>query len=409
MQKNRNPLLINVDNPPRGLILSCHEVNDMKSEVPFILGVDDEAMNREILYELFQEEHQKYEIQCVQNGLLCLEKVSQCKPDLILLDVNMPGINGLETCRQLRQLDECIDIPIIFVSALASKDERLAGYEAGGDDYITKPFNADELLKKIELRLNDAKKRKALEVSKTDSWTMANIAMDSCFELGSILKFIKGSFKCSTYQMLADKVFMFLGSMGLKGSLMLKVKSGNQVFFPDGIGRPLEKDLLEKVHTHGERIFENKKRLVFNSHNAVLLIRNMNFSEEILGRYRDHFAILIEGIDARVGALDSEFDLKEKQQTIIEAIELTRNGLIKIDHKHQVQRAKNAKIISELNMDLENAFVHLGLDEKQEQFLLELVQNMERKTDSLYAVGLDLDKQFDGLIRHLNELAKLSL
>ncbi|QYZ67591.1 MAG: hypothetical protein OI74_15445 [Gammaproteobacteria bacterium (ex Lamellibrachia satsuma)] len=109
---------------------------------PLILGVDDEPLNQIILEELLSNE---FELISAENGQACIESVATRRPDLIIMDVNMPVLNGLETCRRLRQDPDYGELPIIFVSALASAEERLAGYEAGADDYITKPFDESEL------------------------------------------------------------------------------------------------------------------------------------------------------------------------------------------------------------------------------------------------------------------------
>ena len=105
-----------------------------------ILCVDDEPVNLMILEELLQD---SYELTSARSGAGCLQQVEMQKPDLILLDVNMPDIDGLETCARLKADPETAEIPIIFVSALASQEELMAGYEADSDDYITKPFSED--------------------------------------------------------------------------------------------------------------------------------------------------------------------------------------------------------------------------------------------------------------------------
>ncbi|MFK5891796.1 MAG: response regulator, partial [Pseudomonadota bacterium] len=120
------------------------------SNQPYIISIDDEKLNQEIIQDLLGED---FKIKLLSSGQDCFESIKQKKPDLILLDVNMPVMNGLEVCKQLRANEDYQDIPIIFVSALVSPKERLAGYEAGGDDYLTKPFNEEELLTKINLLL----------------------------------------------------------------------------------------------------------------------------------------------------------------------------------------------------------------------------------------------------------------
>ena len=113
---------------------------------PYILSIDDEILNQEIVIDLLEN---KFEITTLSNGQECLESVAEKIPELILLDINMPVLNGLETCKHLKTNDKFKNIPIIFVSALASEKEQVIGIESGGDDYLTKPFNEEELMNMI--------------------------------------------------------------------------------------------------------------------------------------------------------------------------------------------------------------------------------------------------------------------
>lgn len=120
-----------------------------------ILIVDDCEVNVEILAELLGEE---YELAAAAGGEECLQQVRAFSPDLVLLDIMMPGVDGYEACRQIKQ-SPCGDFTqVILVSGKSSAPERLQGYEAGADDYIVKPFDHDELLAKvrIQFRLRDA-------------------------------------------------------------------------------------------------------------------------------------------------------------------------------------------------------------------------------------------------------------
>ena len=115
-----------------------------------ILIVDDHPNNVMILEELLDEH---YDLQAAESGEEALELALSFEPDLILLDVMMPGIDGYETCRRLRQLRCVLNSKILMVSARASTADRLEGYAAGADDYLCKPFDHDELLAKIRVYL----------------------------------------------------------------------------------------------------------------------------------------------------------------------------------------------------------------------------------------------------------------
>ena len=120
-----------------------------------ILIVDDVEINVEILKELLEDQ---YALATASSGQQCLEKIGQFKPDLVLLDIVMSGIDGYETCRQIKSDPQSETTHIILISSKTSIESRLKGYEVGTDDYIVKPFDNDELLAKIkvQIRLRDA-------------------------------------------------------------------------------------------------------------------------------------------------------------------------------------------------------------------------------------------------------------
>lgn len=124
---------------------------------PLVLIVDDEPINVNILVEALEPE---FEIVTASAGAQALAKAKQHHPSVILLDIMMPGMNGYQICRQLRESAWGQGCKILLVSARAMMEERLEGYQAGADDYITKPFDVEELLAKVRVfaRLHQAEK-----------------------------------------------------------------------------------------------------------------------------------------------------------------------------------------------------------------------------------------------------------
>ena len=115
-----------------------------------ILIVDDDPINVDVLLEILEGEN---ELAVAESGEEALKTIPRFKPDLILLDIMMPGIDGYEVCRRIRSDEKYKTTKIILVSGKSMIEERLQGYEVGADDYITKPFSDDELKAKVQVFL----------------------------------------------------------------------------------------------------------------------------------------------------------------------------------------------------------------------------------------------------------------
>ncbi|MEG5138142.1 MULTISPECIES: hybrid sensor histidine kinase/response regulator [unclassified Microcoleus] len=116
-----------------------------------VLIVDDNSNNLGILYNLL--DNASFEVWVAQDGESALEKVGYALPDLILLDIMMPGIDGFETCERLKANPLTTDIPVIFMSALSETVDKVKGLSLGAVDYITKPFQQEEVLARVQLHL----------------------------------------------------------------------------------------------------------------------------------------------------------------------------------------------------------------------------------------------------------------
>ncbi|HEY9615041.1 response regulator, partial [Allocoleopsis sp.] len=117
----------------------------------FILIVDDTPENLEVLSDALSSAG--LEIAVATDGESAIEQVAYELPDLILLDVLLPGIDGFETCRQLKENPSTHDIPVIFMTALSDTEEKVKGLSLGAVDYITKPFQQEEVLARVKLHL----------------------------------------------------------------------------------------------------------------------------------------------------------------------------------------------------------------------------------------------------------------
>jgi CheY-like chemotaxis protein len=112
-----------------------------------ILVAEDEREIRELI--VFSLQFAGFEAVAVPNGQEAVQKAAEIKPDLILMDVRMPKMDGFEACRALKQQAETRDIPVVFLSAKGQETDIKMGYEAGADAYFLKPFTPEELPKRL--------------------------------------------------------------------------------------------------------------------------------------------------------------------------------------------------------------------------------------------------------------------
>lgn len=129
-----------------------------------VMIVDDSPENLNVLGSILRNEG--YEVSQFPRGRMAIEAAKKHPPDLILLDIMMPEMDGFETCRELKSLEIIQDIPVIFVSAVANIDQKLTAFQVGGVDYIVKPFYDQEVLERVKTHLSLRQAKHELEIHK---------------------------------------------------------------------------------------------------------------------------------------------------------------------------------------------------------------------------------------------------
>jgi putative two-component system response regulator len=136
-----------------------------------VLVVDDEELNRKLLRGLLTS--RGFDVEEATNGEEALRKVHEINPDLVLLDIMMPRVDGIKVCRELKQNPRTQLIPVVLLTALSALDDRVAGLEAGADDFLTKPFHQPELLARVRALIRMKQLTNQLERTEDILFTLA--------------------------------------------------------------------------------------------------------------------------------------------------------------------------------------------------------------------------------------------
>lgn len=374
---------------------------------PFcIFIVDDESSARlTALAALDAPAFALHEFATAQALLAALADGDSPSPDLILLDIEMPGMNGIEACRTLRANGHEA-VQVIFVSSHNDLDTRLAAYDVGGNDFIVKPYDLDELARKVCVAHQCAARRHELGAQAHYAQKTAFTAMSSMAEMGVLLDFMRDSFASTTPEALADKLFNALRQYDLDGLAKLRSHEAWQYFSAHGECSPLECGILDHAATL-DRIFQFRNRLAINYPNVTVVFQPLPLDDpERVGRLRDHLAVLAEGADARLLAMETARRQQVQVGGIREAvIELTAT-LAEIDRLQASHRLQAAEIDEAYLEDLVDAFVHLGLTEGQESALADMAQRTHLQLAALRDESSNVGNHLRDVARKLDQLVR---
>ncbi|MDT0620931.1 hybrid sensor histidine kinase/response regulator [Croceitalea vernalis] len=155
-------------------------MNNQPVDKPYVLAVDDEQLNIELLK--FILERNDFEYQGTNDDDYFFTLLEEKLPDLILLDVIMPRIDGFELCQKLKSYSEYRNIPVIFLTGKVNIKDKVKGFEVGGIDYVTKPFNEQELIARIQTHVELVRAKNQIE-KQAENLRQSNILKDRMFSI----------------------------------------------------------------------------------------------------------------------------------------------------------------------------------------------------------------------------------
>ena len=363
--------------------------------------VDDDPAVRDIICAMLDPD---YPVEAFESAEDCQAALATCRPDLLLLDINLPGMNGYSFCHLIKSDSQLRQIPVIFVSGHDSPEERIAGYDAGGEDFIVKPFEPEELLRKIKVAQTIVLNQRTLAEQIEETEHLSSLVLASMDETGILLQFMSKLIAMNNAQEVASGVLELLHRYRLDGVVQVRLDGEALTMSASGTNLPLEASVIDHVRDQG-RIFEFSRRSVHNFDRVTLMINNLPLDDpEYCGRLRDHLSVAAQGIDSRLKGLQDEARSRRAEQGIQQALENVGKTILELHEAHKENSAASSDLIVGLQETMLNSFYKLGLTDNQEKFLQNMVGDFMTRMVELLDRGIQSQ---DALRRLSNQLSDL--
>ncbi len=377
----------------------------MSTEKPYkLLIVDDAPEDIRLLVNALRADFSLNTAKSAEEALSYLN--ASPKPDIILMDINMPGLNGYEACRSIKQNPKWADIDILFLSSKDSTQEVLDGFDAGATDYLVKPYTPAILLSKLkQCLINREAKKQLAEAAKVANAIAFNAMLDTG-NLGTVMNFMRASFNIKTLEELADETLKALTQFDLVACLHFYTDSQTCTRATDGEPSEIEKNIMERL-THSEEPIINKgPRLILIKPHAVIFIKNFPSNPVNANRIKDHLMILLEAIVAKTQSLQYAQQVRHLLNNNINlVIHQVEKALTEMQTQQEAHKKRFIDIMEAMVQKVEESFFPLGLTDTQEDSLLHIMSSsVNTALDHLHE-GLELDKTVKTIILSLSKVA----
>lgn len=362
-----------------------------------VLIVDDNILVRQAIDMALSDD---FEVLLAESGEACLQWVDDFKPDMVFVDIEMEGIDGFETCVRLRHQH---DMPIVFISSHDSLEERLRAYDSGGDDFIVKPFDAEELHRKALKLVAHHTRHQCLAEERNAAQLTAMSFLRSVGETGILLNFMRNTLNCVDYEALASRLVEATKEYGVDCHVQIRYTGGLTTMTANGPASPLESSILEQSATLG-RIFQFKNRLLINYPYVSVMIMDFPADEDIGGRLRDNIAILAESVEAIAETVGVRKESAARAEAMQEGAMSSYSAVENLRTMYRQQQVDTRCLLNVLTDKVEDIYVFLGLTENQETAVSDVIRQGATEVLELFAISEEFEAQFstilDGLSRN---------
>lgn len=367
-----------------------------------VLVIDDDRISQRFICKSLE---QHFSLQTANDGEAGLSTAKDWQPNIIILDVDMPGQTGFDVCKRLKLDELTSNIPIIFVSGHGALESRLQGFELGADDYLVKPCEKEIIKAKVDYLLSIYHEKKDLSDQVSRAQYAARIAMSEYAELGRAIRFVSSTYLLPSFDDLAHTVFQVMRELELNSSLVFFSSAGELYYSASQQDvTPLEREVFQMMHSE-DRFCDFGNRTLCNYPHVSLLVKNMPLDDkERYGRLKDTLTFILSATDEKVRALDTHMAILDQASSLARSTDAIRATLASITDNATNSQERITEIMHSLLEDFDDKLPTMGLEEDQEKYIVERVDTAFTDAIACLDEGKDLKKSLTGIIRLLSHL-----
>lgn len=275
--------------------MKCYAKENVLSVKFRVLSIDDDHQNLNMISQALDN---RFDVISSSGEESIIELINDSEPDIILLDIMLDKTNGYQLCKTIRSIDKHKRLVIIFVSALDSVKRRIQGYQAGGDDYITKPINIDELIHKLTTYQGLLQYQQTLKAQLKEASLTAITSIEQLNDQNVILSFCQQYYCPNDLDELYQQAKIVTDTFKLHCAMEFRIHNSIQCYPKDQLSK-LELEVL-RLGQQPQKIMYFGKNILLSTEKCSLLIKNLPIDEPRSSNLKHCLCVFIDILDQQL-------------------------------------------------------------------------------------------------------------
>lgn len=363
-----------------------------------LLVVDDCQDALSMTAHIFEDE---FDVVTACDGLSALESVVRECPDIMLLDIELPDIKGYEVCARLRKEHPESGISVLFVSGHNRLEDILQAYQAGGDDFVAKPYDLALIRAKVGTIAQYHRHKQSLLEQQESSQEAAYQSMLEASSYGNIVHFFRDSLQLTELDQLPIIFFSMMRKFGLLACIQIREQGILSFAGLNQQSSPLEDNLFEALQGAG-RMYRFNQRCIFNERQVSVLVKNMPEDEDEAVRIGDFMNLVVQGLQVKI----NELQRRQVLDLLFARVSAVTQELAQRLSDAEQEALKSSGHTLKLFDEIEQSFNFLDLSDEQEKFFSQLMERSKNEMDNLKDYVYQMEEKLKALVETMENQLK---